>query len=333
VKHRFQLDELYTQFPDLVFVHFVRNPLDLAAAVGTNLQTLRSQVVDFKSLYGGFGGAADVMLKRCEVIHPHQERGESACMLNHKELKKLTECWKFTCPAPIGAAQEPWGCLVSMLWAEINTMVHAFGKRCLSTNTRRYIVFHGEDVLGLRGPGTKAKLQAQLAEALHADLAGVQAVFLNVSGAPQQPIFGKYTQFERFVESNHRCAESAEKGVFRSFGYESSSGVGTYDFDSEVVLSQKRKHQSGMLARLRSAPAIPTAAVLLLAAVLAVILNKGSPSEGGSITRGDITVRAIIQFFQNFAAFLVLAIFSLTILYLAYLSFQEYALPVLAGGE
>ena len=331
VECRFQLDELYTQFPDLVFVHFVRNPLDLAAAVGTNLKTLRSQVGDFKALHGGFGAAADKMLSRCEIMYPGIGPGGGQCALNHKELKRLSECWKYSCPTPSGAEQEPWGCLVSMLWAEINTLVHAFGKRCLSTTTRRYVIFHGEDVLGLRGMGTKSKLMNQLAEALHVDSGLVQTAFSNVSRASLLPTFGKFAQSESFIESNHRCAESAVTGVLRSFGYESSSGVGTYDFDAEIMSAQERKKQLGLKARLVSSPIMLTAVVLLLAAILVVFLNaRATPVDSSS---GATILRSLANSVQSLVTISMLTIFSLATLHLAYLTFQEYALPVLTGSN
>jgi hypothetical protein len=301
--------------------------------VGTNLQILRIQVDDFKSLHGGFGAAADAMLNRCETMYPNIGPGGGKCALNHKELKKLSECWKYSCPVPSGsgADQEPWGCIVSMLWAEINTMVHAFGKRCLSSTARRYIIFHGEDILGLRGLGTKSKLMNQLAEALRVDLGSVQAAFLNVSSSSLQPMFGKYAQSESFLNANHRCAESAVTGVFRSFGYESSSGVGTYDFDTDVMSAQERKNKIGLKARLMSYPIVLSSVILLFAAILVVLLSTWITPEDASSSA--TLFRSLANILQIFVTFSTLTFFSLATLHLAYLTFQEYALPILNGSN
>ena len=71
------------------------------------------------------------------------------------------------------ADPEPWRCLEMQLWAQINSAVSTFGRRCLGLTgaaagavvsaSGRYTVWHGEDGYGLRGDAALHDLQSSLA--------------------------------------------------------------------------------------------------------------------------------------------------------------------------
>ena len=52
-----------------------------------------------------------------------------------------------------------------MLWADMNSAVHAFGTKCL--RQEKYIPWHGEDDYGLRGLEQQKNFQLSLAGALN----------------------------------------------------------------------------------------------------------------------------------------------------------------------
>ena len=60
-----QLAKLYVYFPGMVFVHVLRNPLDMAASY---MEHLPAQSSEFKMLHGGDDNAVKLMADRCTRI-------------------------------------------------------------------------------------------------------------------------------------------------------------------------------------------------------------------------------------------------------------------------
>lgn len=156
----YHLVKLFSLYPRLVFVHALRNPLDLAA---DPWQHMKNRVVEFTSIHGGYAEAAVKMRQRCRSFEPSSVKDSLA--LKASEFKSIVDCHKkdiAECAKDAKRPQKgPWRCLEMMLWAEINVGVHAFGSNCLRP-ANRYVKFHSEDIYGLRGKLEQQNLQADL---------------------------------------------------------------------------------------------------------------------------------------------------------------------------
>lgn len=159
----YHLVKLFALYPHLIFVHALRNPLDLAADPWLHL---KNRVIEFTSIHSGYAEAAVKMRQRCRSFEPSPVKDSLA--LKASEFKGIVECHKYIleCVKEVKRPQKgPWRCLELMLWAEINVGIHSFGSNCLRP-TYRYVMFHSEDIYGLRGKLDQHNLQSALSGVL-----------------------------------------------------------------------------------------------------------------------------------------------------------------------
>jgi hypothetical protein len=116
----------------MLFIHVLRNPLDLAAV---QWEHLPNRVSEFAGIHDGYHKASRIMDRRCYYI----DAGTS-CTLTSDALDAVASCkeifgqnghGKFKvsgtqttikCAARGGQTQVvPWRCMGMMLWAEINS--------------------------------------------------------------------------------------------------------------------------------------------------------------------------------------------------------------------
>ena len=262
-----KLDELFTQFSGMLYVHVVRNPFDMASA----FENLPARSREFAAIHGGYTPAADIMTKRCGMLVAGRQ--SALCTVSPRSMKDLAECSAYPCEprlskykVGISSSSAAKQCLMLQHWAEVNAAVHTFGRRCLSPVSGRYLLWHGEDLFGLRGEGLRRAHIAKVADALHFAPAKVLAAFSNSTnssklimsshhrtrslGATEQfrrrLIFGKFKKSAMNVERGMACAEQAVPGVLESFGYDfyageglhrerAPSGVGEFDLEQLVT--------------------------------------------------------------------------------------------------
>lgn len=144
----------------MIFIHVVRNPLDMAS---TQWEHIQSRTHEFTGIHGGYDEAAALMHNRCKIIT--HEKDSSECALTSKEFQKQMDCGKILSKKCRKVSDSPrrnsWRCMEMMLWSEINVAVATFGEHCLRSK-ERYLVWHGEDGYGLRGPQSQLRLQISL---------------------------------------------------------------------------------------------------------------------------------------------------------------------------
>jgi hypothetical protein len=143
-KTLYYLDWLLALYPNMLFVHVLRNPLDMASV---QWQHLSHRALEFSGIHGGFDEASAVMTDRCAAMTASSFSGVPILGTNTdavtaKSLARMSEC---SAGSEDDCAQrsaqpsaEPWRCLEMMLWAEINT-----GTTNLLLSTRSALCFHG----------------------------------------------------------------------------------------------------------------------------------------------------------------------------------------------
>jgi hypothetical protein len=194
----FHLEVLQAAYADAVFVHAVRNPLDLAAA---QWEHLHNRALEFAALQGGYAAAARRAQERCAVassIASALEKAQedsvwlrsaplgplltvpvSGCAPAEAALRKMASCKGTTGGRDEGVVAtcargkltsaetkpnpQPWRCLQTQLWAEINAAVGSFGARCLG----------GDPSASRSSSGSVAARAAEAAQAA----AAAQAIF------------------------------------------------------------------------------------------------------------------------------------------------------------
>jgi len=227
-------------FPNMLFVHILRDPLDMAS---TPFEHLSNRVREFTSLHGGLEQSARVMRERCAtavvVVAPDEghsrdtavsragREAAAGCTLSAEALGAMINItWPSKRPSVPWALQRGWSCMEMMLWAEMNHAVAVFAERCLSETT--YLRWHSEDDYGLRGAAEQERLMARIAAATSRPLEEVRSAMLP-PGKPtkeEPPVrrrlgYGKYRDVpDMDVAESHRCAESALPGALRLFGYQ-----------------------------------------------------------------------------------------------------------------
>jgi len=150
----------------MIFVHVVRNPLDMAS---TQWEHVQSRTHEFTGIHGGDDEAAALMRSRCKVIT--HDKDILDCALESKEFQTQMKCGKVHADSDRcrkvsdSARRSSWRCMEMMLWSEMNLAVSKFGERCLKRR-ERYLVWHGEDGYGLRGPESQLHLQLALSGSL-----------------------------------------------------------------------------------------------------------------------------------------------------------------------
>jgi hypothetical protein len=126
---------------------------------------MKNRVIEFTSIHGGYKEAATEMWQQCRSFE--RSTVENSLALKSSELKGVVDCHKDIpdCVKDIKRPQKgPWRCLEMMLWAEVNVAVHSFGSNCLKP-LNRFVVWHSEDIYGLRGNAEQHNLQIGLAGA------------------------------------------------------------------------------------------------------------------------------------------------------------------------
>ena len=117
-KTMWSLHALWAVFPNMIFVHTLRNPLDMAASY---LQHLPAIAFEFNMLHGGHEKAARVMEARCSSITGDVR----ACAVPASKLQEESShgyfCDKNCHPDEIPSSA--WSCLHAMVWAESNRAV------------------------------------------------------------------------------------------------------------------------------------------------------------------------------------------------------------------
>jgi hypothetical protein len=217
-----QLNVLFAYYPGMVFLHVLRNPLDMAYSYKEHLSSVSSE---FKALHGGNQQAAKLMNERCEkiILKMPVIRTVENCAVAPKNLANMSFplCTQNVC----GRDKTPpsaWSCLHVMLWAEINPAVRAWGDHCLRSSNR-YTYYHGEDSYSLRGAGNTTRLAEHLAGIIHVPLWTVVKVFEEQAAEAQsrrELSYGKYRGDANFDAAlTAQCAEVARPGVLASFGY------------------------------------------------------------------------------------------------------------------
>ena len=339
----FRLDELWTQYPGLIFIHIVRNPLDMAASIGADLfLPLRDRAKEFASIHGGYLGAADAMTKRCEGIRPAKDPHGFSCRIPAKTIKELAECTGKHCMTPASSAQqEPWQCMQCMLWAEINTAVHDFGQRCLiRSNRRRYVVWHSEDAFNLRGPVLAKKLVQQLSDALGIKQERVVLGMENgTRGVDHPPAFSIRNEVgdDSSQGRSRKCANAAIPGVLDSFGYSGSSGFGEYDLEEGFKEPASSGAQVDPLLLQNALVLVASICVVLVFAYLMFFCRCaiGATGEGTTQRTSNFDFRDILahasKLIWNLATTAFIIAFSFMLLYGSLLAYRTFAIPVLRG--
>ena len=218
----YQLDRLLSMYPGLLFIHVLRNPLDMSA---TFFEHLQARSHEFSQLHGGDAQAANLMERRCQgFVRPPPTN--PSCALTASELQKMRTCVHGN-PEKCGvnpSRSGGWRCMEMMLWAEMNSAVRAFGERCLSPHTQ-YVLWHGEDDYALRGSAQQRKLQLHVASALNIPVTAVvdafpTALHNQTQLHPQRRLgFGKYKTSKLSQAKLVKCAESANTRALVDFEY------------------------------------------------------------------------------------------------------------------
>jgi hypothetical protein len=146
----FRIDRYVKVFPKALFIHVVRNPLDMAASF---LEHLPSHAREFSLLHENSMKAAELMTKRCAEISQKSTVPQNwSCAVGESQLSLMgnwSKCWGHPKNC-LESSPEAWQCMEMMLWAELNSALSTFGANCLISENR-YVVWHGEDGYGLRG--------------------------------------------------------------------------------------------------------------------------------------------------------------------------------------
>ena len=253
----YHLEVLYELYPNLLFIHVLRNPMDMASA---QWQHLKHRAKEFAEIHSDFETAEAVMRDRCDsddrancVVPRAAMLGVSEC--TNKSPEGISECAK-----RLGSPKKkPWRCLHAQLWAEMNTAVRSFGQRCLGS---RYLSWHAEDVYGLRGAVLQEKLVDSVSKALQLPADQVAYGFRNHGHehtkrrrlsnglAHRRLSYGKYLSTHMDVAEVVRCAESAISGALSSFEYPPDSlmnGGPASDFEVDDSASNNRMQQAQAL--------------------------------------------------------------------------------------
>ena len=235
-KTMYHLRGLVTLYPELIFVHVLRNPLDLVADYE---QHLHNRVSEFKDIvgYGSFTNATDRYEMRCKTAlacarRLHEKSGAAG---DGKQQADNIHC-NMSLPALVSCANNDGGCssghkgqhevkpaslrcLEMQLWSEMNGAVSTFGRNCLRIKGR-YLVWHGEDDYALRGINEQADLQQNIATVFGVPFERVRSSFPEPSTVHGRRLtFGKWKDAKMDNEFNVFCAEVAQQGTMGFFGY------------------------------------------------------------------------------------------------------------------
>ena len=222
----FQLNRLLSYFPGMVFLHVLRNPLDMANSYLEHLPAVSSE---FGLLHGGAASAADLIRKRCESILktlPERRAMEKCAVVPEKFRIMSNFSWCFghgTRCMPKATPSSAWSCLHAMLWAEVNPAVRAFGDQCLRP-AGRYMYYHAEDGYALRGEKNRTHLAVHLAGMLRMPRwKAMKAYEENAHGKHHRRrlSYGKFRDptSELDIHLTVQCAQAANPLALTSLGY------------------------------------------------------------------------------------------------------------------
>mmetsp|Transcript_19654 Transcript_19654/g.23372 ORF Transcript_19654/g.23372 Transcript_19654/m.23372 type:complete len:458 (-) Transcript_19654:457-1830(-) len=241
----YHLHVLLSMYPDMVFIQVLRNPFDMASV---QYEHLHNRALEFSDLNGGFEETAALSNFRCLTISPNNPK---ACLVSSSALKTISECRGPHTDVPKCVKQtdtpkpSPWRCLDMQLWAQINAAAYVYGVRCLNDQDK-FLLWHGEDVYGMRGEGAQLKLQERITDVLGLDGAKVALAFtkertqlnhrrlsrtesnngnqlnhrrFNNEWSRRRLGYGKYKESSMNLTLAYSCAEAAVPGVMSAFHY------------------------------------------------------------------------------------------------------------------
>lgn len=111
-----------------------------------------------------------------------------------------------------------WLRMQMQLWAEMNSAVHEYSKRCLAP-THRVVFWHGEDDYGLRGKREQESLQRDIANSLQLPPKAVSEGFGMKHHRHRRLSYGDYRVAKLNDDFISSCISAAVPGAMGFFDY------------------------------------------------------------------------------------------------------------------